>query len=107
MLRLQAAGSAGTQDVNQSTLVSYCNPGPLKDLFTNALAEPPPGSGVAAWADLLADARLSVYISPGSLLVSAGAVGAEFVAGTPNLLRLTIDSGSAVVELRYNPTAVR
>jgi len=106
MLRIQVSGAAGDNDYTQASLIAACAPGPLKDLFTNPLAEPPPGSGVASWAALYTDARLSVTVTPGSSAASAGVGGFRFL-GSPNVFRMTLTSGACVFELRYQPTAVR
>jgi len=106
MLRFALSGAAGDNDVTQTNLAIICSPGPLKDLIANALAEPPPGSGVASWDALLTDARLSVTVTPGGTATAAGVGGVRFLA-SPNRFRMTLASGACVIELRYQPTAVR
>lgn len=109
LLRVQLtdSGGAGDVDATQAQLIAACAAGPLKDLLTSALFEPPPGSGAASWGALNTDSRLSVFITPGSDAVSAGVGGYRFMAGTPNVLRLSIASGSVVVDLRYQHSSVR
>ncbi len=95
-------GGAGNVDIAQAALVGYCAPGPLKELLANPLA-----LGSIVWADLLLDPRLSVHVTPGGTgNVDPGAGGYRFM-DSPNQLRLTVASGELIIELRYNPTAVR
>ncbi len=105
MLRISVdGGSEGidTQDFTQAQLVAECAAGPLKELFANPLAEPPPGAGSTSWDGLITDARLSVHITP----VASGVASYRFVAGTPNVFRVKVN-GVMIVELRYNHTSVR
>ncbi len=105
MLRIRVdGGSEGidTQDFTQAQLVAACAAGPLKELFANPLAEPPPGAGSATWDALITDARLSVHITP----VVSGTASYRFVAGTPNVFRVKVAS-VVIVELRYNHTSLR
>ncbi len=109
MLRILVDGGGegpSNEDITQAELIAACAAGPLKELFENPFAEPSPGDGVSVWGDLIADRRLSTYVTPGGPTESDGIGGFRYIAGTPNLLRVTA-SGEVIVELRYHPTAVR
>ncbi len=109
MLRILVEGGGEgptNDDITQAELIAACAAGPLKSLFENPFAEPAPGDGVSTWGDLIADRRLSTYVTPGGPTASDGIGGFQYIAGTPSLLRITAE-GEVIVELRYRPTAVR
>lgn len=109
LLRMTLTNDEGSTDydLEQDDLVDACVEGPLQNLFANPLSEPvPPGS--SAWANLVSDGRLTIHSAGGDGRgTSDGAGGFRFIAGTPNILRLTLSGSAAVFELRYNHSGVR
>jgi hypothetical protein len=104
MLRLSAfsGGEGGdTAQLSQASLVALCVPGPLKSLLTAPLFEGPPGPGVAAWANLIEDARLSVYASG----IGGNSNGVAYNFTTDSSVNhfdmATGGSGTAVFELNF------
>jgi len=104
MLRLNAAtgGEGGdTAQLSQASLVALCVAGPLKSLLTAPLFEGPPGPGVAAWANLVEDGRLSVYATGTGSGIVSGSYNFTTDSSVNHFDMATNGAGNVVFELNF------
>jgi len=104
MLRLNAntGGEGGdTVTLTQAQLIALCTPGALKSLLAAPLYEGPPGPGVAAWANMAADGRLSIYSNGVGSGVVDGSYNFTTDTGVNHFTMATNGAGNVVFELNF------
>lgn len=110
MLRLNAAtgGEGGdTVVLTQAQLIALCAAGPLKNLLTAPLYDGPPGPGVAAWANMVEDGRLSVYATSTGTGVISGTYNFTTDSGVNHFFMGTDGAGNVVFELNFRHSVNR
>jgi hypothetical protein len=110
MLRLNAStgGEGGdTAVLTQPQLIALCAAGALKSLLSAPLYEGPPGPGVAAWANMVEDGRLSIYATGTGTGIVSGSYNFTTDSGVNHFDLATNGAGNVVFELNFRHSVNR